>query len=364
MPKLDLAHRRLANQHLSAPTFQKPEDVVAWLGAVQSQDYGGGKWAVALRTNDVTDAEMDKACDDGTILRTHVLRPTWHFVTPADIRWMLELTAPRIHALSAYNYRQVELDAAVFKTSNAIIVKTLREGSHCTREELAAALTRAGVPAQNNLRATHLVLYAELEGIICNGARRGKQHTYALLAERAPRAKSLPRDEALYELTKRYFTAHGPATKADYVWWSGLTATDAKKGIASCDALLHHEIINGETYYFVQAAPAPKNVQTISYLLPNYDEYIVGYTDRSAILDAVEQNKLDARGNVLFNNTIVNNGKVIGTWKRTLKKTSVALELNPFAPLTDTQTKSITAAAQRYGAFLGLQIVVNPKRDT
>lgn len=353
---MNLSHQRLANQHISTPTFQTAAEVVSWLGAVQSQDYGGGKWAVALRTAGLDDDAIEQACNNGDILRTHVLRPTWHFVTPADIRWMLELTAPRIQASSRSYYRLQGLDTATFKKCNTIIAKSLRNGNHLTRQELAAILTKAGIPAEENLRAGFIMGYAELEGIICSGARRGKQATYALLAERAPNAKSLTRDQALRELMQRYYTAHGPATLADCVWWSGLTLGDVKRGITLCDTLLTSETINGTTYWFAEKMLVPKNTARNSYLLPNYDEYIVGYTDRSAILETNDPGKLDSRGNVLFNNTIIHDGKVIGTWKRTLKKNSVVLELNPFTPLTEQQTKSITTAAKRYSDYLGLKL--------
>src|SRR5581483_11815980 len=225
MTNEELVQRRLANQGISQPRFKTPREVVTWLGAVQAQDYAAAKWAVALRAQGVTDAAMDQALAEGTILRTHVLRPTWHLVIPEDIRWMLELTAPRIHALMTYQHRQLELDKTVFKRSHAALVKALQGGKQLTRSEITAALQRAGISTDGS-RLTYLLGQAEIDGVICSGGRRGKQFTYALLDERAPKAKTLPREQALFELARRYFTSRGPATLQDFVWWSGLAMTD------------------------------------------------------------------------------------------------------------------------------------------
>lgn len=356
MTPTTLLAQRLTNQHISSPTFDTPEEVVQSLAVVQAQDYNAAKWALALRTKNCTDETIEAAITEGKILRTHILRPTWHFVLPADIHWMLELTAPRIAASFAGYYRRLELDAPLLKKTNAVIAKALRGGKQLTRPELNTALEREGIETKGFLRSISIIGQAELDGVICSGARRGKQFTYALLAERAPNPKKLKRDEALYELTRRYFSGHGPATLRDYTWWSGLSTADAKKGIALCAAHLTQETFAGETYWLMPDTPPAKISPRAAFLLPNFDEYIVAYNQRSAILDAVERNKLDARGNVLFNHTIVMQGKVIGTWKRTLKKSSVALALNPFQPLTSTQISAVMAAAKRYGNFLGLDV--------
>ena len=183
MPNLEIAQRRLLNQHIAGAPLAEPCAVVAWLGVVQSQDYPAAKWAVGQRVQDATDTAIEQAFREGAILRTHVLRPTWHFVLPADIRWMLALTAPRVHAAMAYNYRLLELDDALFAESQAVLAKALQGGRQLTRPELVSALQQAGFAA-DNLRLSHLLIRAELDGLICSGARRGKQHTYALLDER------------------------------------------------------------------------------------------------------------------------------------------------------------------------------------
>jgi hypothetical protein len=359
MTSLDIAHRRLHNQHIAGTPFEKPEHVVAWLGAVQAQDYAAAKWAVAQRAQGVINAAMDQALAEGTILRTHVMRPTWHFVTPADIRWMLALTAPRVNALNAHYYRRLELDDAIFMRSNTVLAKALQGGKQLTRSELVSVLRQAGIDTDHLLRFGYIMIRAELDAVVCSGALRGKQHTYALLDDRAPDAKALERDESLAELAKRYFMSRGPATLRDFVWWSGLTAADAKASLEMIKAQLMQEDVDGQTYWYSTSAPPAKDASQTAYLLPNFDEYVVGYTDRSAIFDASYTKKLDARENVLFNHTIVIDGRIVGTWKRTFTKGAVVIASNPLTTLTAAKRRAFVAAARRYGEFLGMPVLLS-----
>jgi hypothetical protein len=214
--------QRIHNQRLAATEFEKPADVVRWMGAVQAQEFHAAKWALALRMREATNAAIQDAFDRGEILRTYVLRPTWHFVTPEDIRWLLELTAPRVHLRCGSAYRKYEVDGAAYKKACRVLVKELQGGKHCTRTELKAALYRAGIDANDTIRMGHIMIRAELDRLICSGPMRGKQFTYALFEERVPPAKTLDPDEALSRLTMIYFRSHGPATLQDFVWWSGL----------------------------------------------------------------------------------------------------------------------------------------------
>jgi hypothetical protein len=359
---LNLVGHRLANQQLAQQQFSRSSDVVAWLGAVQSQDYAAAKWAVGQRLPVSTDAQREQAFAEGSILRTHVMRPTWHFVSPADIRWMLALTAPRVNALCAYYYRQLDLDATFFARSQKAMVKALEGGRELTRPELASVLKRAGLIKSDapgvDRRMGHIMMGAELAGVVCSGARRGKQFTYALLNERAPRAKALSRSEALAELSTRYFTSHGPATLQDFVWWSGLTVKDARAGLEMAKSTLVSDISGDQTYWMPAAIPPVRNGDRRAYLLPNFDEYIVGYQDRRAICDPAYTKGVDARSNVLFNHTIVLNGRIAGTWKRSLAKAHVTIEAKSFTPKKTVQAREIAAAADRYGAFLGLEVEV------
>ncbi len=357
MPPSKIAHQRFYHQQISHQNFTNPAEVVHWLGAVQSQDYMGAKWAVGQRTIGATDALVEEAFTSGTILRTHVMRPTWHFVSPEDIRWMLMLTAPRVHALSAYMYRQNELDEPILARGADIMAKALEGGKQLTRAELGSILNDAGI-STSELRLTYLVMYAELEGFICSGARRGKQFTYALLSERAPQAKILERDEALAALVYRYFRGHGPATLKDFVWWSGLTVADAKAGVEMVKSQLEQDDIDGQTYWFSGSVPAPTASAPIAYLLPNYDECLASYKDRSATLSP-EYAKMWDRENAIFSHHVVVDGWIIGQWKRTLRKTTVTIDFQPFTPLTNAQNQAVAHAAQRYGEFLGLSVILN-----
>ena len=332
--------------------FTNPAETVGWLGAVQSQDYAGAKWAVGQRTRGTNEALVEQACTDGMILRTHVMRPTWHFVTPADIRWMLLLTAPRVHALNAYYYRQNELDAPLLRRCTDIIVEALRGGNQLTRTELAEILAQSGIVA-SGLRLTCIMMYAELEAVICSGAMRGKQFTYALIDERAPAVPSLSRDEALAELIRRYFRSHGPATIKDFVWWSGLTVADANTGVDMVKSEFQSEIIDSKTYWFSAVASVTPPVDPICYLLPNYDEALASYEDRTASTASEYLQRWNGEGNVLAHH-LVFDGRLAGSWQRTFKRRTVILEVRPFSALTPPQERALEAAAECYRDFLGM----------
>ena len=275
----EIRHARLYNQRVSSTTFTKPEQVVQWLGAVQAQDYPGAKWALALRLRGASHAVIERAFACGTILRTHVMRPTWHFVTPADIRWMLALTAPRVRAATASYDRKLGIDAALINRSNKAIARALAGGVHLTRQELKAALRAAGIAADSVQRLAHLVMHAELDAVICSGALRGKQFTYALFDDRVRAPKALSHDEAIAELTLRYFTSHGPAQMQDFVWWSGLKTADVRAGLEMCRRDLADEVVDGKRYWFAPLQRALVTPARSAYLLPTYDEYLIAYKE-------------------------------------------------------------------------------------
>ena len=352
MTNADIIKQRLQNQHLVTGWLTQPAALVQWFGAVQAQDYAGAKWALGARLPGITDDVVERAFTEGAILRTHVLRPTWHFVAPTDIRWMLKLTAPRVHALLAPNNRKYELDAQTLQRSVRTLTKALQGGKELTRDELRAVLAQAGIAAENTIRMANLMIHAELEGVVCSGARRGKQFTYALLDERVPPTKTLTREEALCELVRRYFVSHGPATLQDFAWWSGLTVTDARRGVAALQSELEQVSYQEQTYWLSSSASTVKSTIPAAYLLPNYDEYGVAYRDRSAIFKTEDASQL------IFNHLIFLKGQLVGTWKRTLRKDAVVVEANTFAPLTKAEHQSVAAEARRYGDFLELPVVL------
>lgn len=358
MKNSDIARLRLRNQGLSEHRFTDPVDVVGQLGAVQAQDYAGAKWALGQRLPNTTDAALDQAFNAGRLLRTHILRPTWHFVAPADLRWMLELTGPRVHAANASMYRKLGLDQGILRKSYGVLEKALRGNQYLTRAELASRLDQAGIPA-DGLRLGYFMMSAELDGVICSGPRRGKQFTYALLEERASLARQLTREEALAELVRPYFTTRGPATLQDFTWWSGLTMADAKQGLELVKPQFVREAINGQTYWFPLSEPGPKVEPMIAHLLPNYDEFFIGFRDRSAIGEAAKRAGIRGDHPALIANVILIDGQIVGGWKRILKRSAVLIELNPIIELTEAESQAVADAANRYAGFLGLSPQLN-----
>lgn len=351
----DIARQRLRNQRITGPIRGTPADVVGRLGAVQAQDYAGAKWALGLRLRGATDDDVERAFNDGAILRTHLLRPTWHFVTPIDIRWMLALTAPRVHAANGPRYRRMELDGAVFERSNEALAKALRGGLHLTRAELRGVLRRAGIETDREQRMAYLLMRAELDGIVCSGPRRGKQFTYALLEERAPQAGTLERDEALAELARRYFRSRGPATVHDFGKWSGLTLADARRGLEAARSRLRHEDVDGRTCWFPAAGRSRSDASPMAHLLSIYDEYVSSYRDRSAMIDQRHAARLRGKGNAL-SYIVVINGRIVGTWRRKVTKAAVIIEADLFVRPTRAQKRAVEAAAERYGGFVGRSV--------
>jgi hypothetical protein len=355
--KPDIASRRLHNQHLAGNPLERADDVVQWLCAVQAQDYGGAKWALAQRSAGLTDADIDKVFDSGRILRTHIMRPTWHFVSPADIRWMQALTHTRVDAVCAYYYRQLELDDGVFARSNALIHEALQGGRHLTRPELGKVLEDGGIQA-SGVRLAHLMLRAELDALVCSGPRRGKQFTYALIEERAPTARTLERAEALAELARRYFASHGPATVRDFVWWSGLTVADARAGLEMVQSCCAGEVVDGKTFWSAPSTAPVRLKNPTIHLLPNYDEQLIGFKDRAPTMHESVRGRVDSVIGALTAHIITSNGVVVGGWRRTIEKKSVTIRARLIVPLSDAEKTALQSAADDYGRFLGLPVTL------
>jgi hypothetical protein len=317
------------------------------MGAVQAQDYPGALWAIGMRMRNAIASDIEQAMADGVIIRTHPMRGTWHFVAAEDVRWLLNLMAPGRFASNALWYRRLELDEATFAKSNAILAQTLQDGKQLTRKELAAVLRQAGISTEG-LRLTFLLHRAELEAVICSGARRGKQFTFALLDEVVPSSRMLKRDEALAELAQRYFTSHGPATLQDFIWWSGLAAADARAGLEMVKSQFVQETIDGKTYWLSPSTPTTKVALPCAYLLPPYDEYTVAYKDRSAVLDPAYRQQA---GFAIFGPTIAIDGQIAGTWKREFKKEAVVVTTSPFTSLTEAHNQAIATAIDCYQRF-------------
>jgi hypothetical protein len=346
-----IAARRLHAQRLTGKPFASPLDAVRALTAVQSQDYAGGKWALGLRTRGITEAMLDRLFDQGAILRTHVLRPTWHFVLPEDIRWLLELTGPRITRGLAGRHRELELDAKVVARSRSAFAAVLAGGRSLTRPELGEVLRKARLSPEGQ-RLPHLLLQAELDGLITSGPRRGKLHTYALLEERAPKARRLDPAEAVAELTLRYFKGHGPAQLQDFVWWSGLTLGDARKGIAAAGKALKHQSSEGKDYWFDADAGRVTDSARVAHLLPNFDEYTVAYRDRAEILQAGRT--YDPF--FVLSNVVTIGGTIRAGWRRTPKRNGVQVEISALNRFAHTEISAVEEAVRRLGRYLELPV--------
>lgn len=348
MTNTSLVSLRLQQQQISGHEFTRPEQLVEYMVAMQAQEYAMAKWAIGLRLPACTDAIVDKAFNDGAILRTHLMRPTWHFVAPADIRWLLMLTAPRVKMINGFTYRQQQLDAAIFKKSHAIIEKALQGGKFLTRKALQDALKKKKIIA-DGVKLSALMMEAELDGLICSGPRQGKQFTYALLEERVPSVKKLKRDEALAQFGLRYFSTRGPASIQDFAYWSGLTLKDAKDAAASLPSTFITEKVDGNEYIIDSGQSSAKLSASSSFLMPVYDEFGMSYKNRSAILDPA----IESKEYLTFNNLFIIRGKIAGGWKRSEQAKSINVETTPFVKLNPPQTKELANAVSRFKKFTG-----------
>jgi hypothetical protein len=342
----------MINQQIAQPKLARPHQVVQWLGAVQAQDYLGALWAVGLRMPSATEQTIEQALAERTIVRTWPMRGTIHFVAPADVRWMQELLTPRVVQRSKSRREQLGLDAKTLAASAEVIARALEGGRQLPRSTMYELLEQAGIDTGNQ-RGLHILGQLAHDQLICFGARAGKQPTFALLHEWAPEARSKPRDEALAELAKRYFSGHGPATLQDFMWWSGLTATEGRAGLGAAAGQLGREQIGGQEYYFAQAQPTSPVSPREAFLLPPYDEFLVGYRDRSASLDPRHNALIVPTSNGVFSPIVVVGGRVVGTWRRVLKRDTVEMIFSPFASWDDDQIAAIKDAAEHYGRFVG-----------
>lgn len=346
-----IADQRLRHQSLTGPPRRSVESVVSWLGAMQAQEYAAAKWGLALRMPETaTDVKIGDAFDTGRILRTHVMRPTWHFVTPLDIRWMLELTGPRVQRLMQVYNRQLELEPPTLTRAVAAIERALAGGVYLTRLELSEHLGRAGIVAKSQ-RLAHIMLDAELEGVVCSGPLRNRKFTYALLAERAPESRRLPRDESLAELARRYFRSHGPATIRDFVWWSGLVTADATRGLDMIRA--RKKIVENVTYWWIGDVEAHMGRRCSVHLLPVYDEYLVAYRDRDAV-----PHRWTSTWTSSFTHSFVSDGQIAGTWRPVRQARGVRIDVHPARRLTRRERRALDEAAGRYSRFVKVPVTV------
>ncbi|MDR3218167.1 MAG: winged helix DNA-binding domain-containing protein [Dysgonamonadaceae bacterium] len=327
-----IATIRLRSHLLTHPVFRTPKEIVSWMGAMQAQDYNMAKLAIGVRLPGSTDKLIEEAYNKGEILRTHVMRPTWHFVTPEDIRGMLRLSADKIKSSSRSRDRDLGITEALYEKSNRLIRKTLEGDKHLTRKELAVVFNKAGLSADTACM-THFMMRAEVEALVCSGRMQGKEHTYTLLEERVPSCPLPTKEEALAKLARNYFSSHCPATIQDFVWWSGLSLSEAKTGLEAVKQDFFTEKIKEQTYWIAQSFGNNPPAEDSTFLLPAFDEYIIAYRDRTAVLPSANHSKA-VSSNGIFRPVIIVNGQVVGVWKKSAGKKQ-AIQTDYFEPLPE-----------------------------
>ncbi len=352
---MDIVPQRLVSQRIDGEKFERPEEAVRWLGAIQAQDYLQSLWAIGLRLKSAPVAYIEQAILDGKVVRTWPMRGTLHFVPAEDAKWMLKLSASRMLAKDGRRLEQLGLDKRVIERCKGLFYDALKANERLSRPDMMKLLEEAGISTEKQ-RGYHILWYISQTGLICLGPMQDKQQTFVLLDEWVPYSKDLSREESLAELTRRYFASHGPATAHDFAWWAGLTVTEARSGLEAAMPGLISARIDGKERWMASGAPDHTAFEKSSiHLLPSFDEYLLGYKDRSAVLAIEDAPKVVPGKNGVFLPTIVVGGRVVGTWKRKLKRHSIDITLSPFTHLGDLEERAIEAA-ESYGDFLGLPL--------
>ena len=350
---MNIPNIRLLNQQLLNPLFREPKELVSWMGAMQAQNYSMVKWAVGMRLKSATIQAVEKALHEGEILRTHVMRPTWHLVAAEDIRWMLKLSAQRIISANDSFAKGYDLDIPneLYTKAHDLLEKILCGKKSLTKQEIAEHFNRSGIVADNR-RMTRFMARAEQEGIICSGEDRGSKCTYALLEERVPPMPELTKDESLARLARSYFRSHSPAVLQDFIWWSGLSVSDAKQAVYLIASELTTEQWKEQTWYIHDTCRTRGKLSGHIHLLPSYDEYLLGYKDRTDVLPLEHYSKAFTN-NGLFFPIVLHNGQVIGNWDKSEKKKSVDLKYSWFRQVADMDEETLERERQKFARFLG-----------
>lgn len=351
MTTLNIAGQRLLNQQIAHTQCRTSCEVVSRLGAIQAQDYKGALWSIGLRLPAAVEAEIEQAIADRSIIRTWPMRGTLHFVAAADVRWMLSLLTPRVIAGDKRRSQQLGIDDAMYSRSKKIFTRALQGGRQLSRDAMYRSLEDARISTEGQ-RGYHILRRCAQEGLICFGAREGKQQTFALLDEWTPATPVLSHDEALAALSLRYFTGHGPAALQDFIWWSGLTTSDAKTGIELVKNQLNSQIIAGQTYWMPRDTSIKRQSSPSACLLPGFDEYLLGYKDRSAVLDPAHVSIMHPGNNGMFKPTTVIDGQLTGIWKCTVKANTAVISATPFTSFNKAGERALELAAKRYTAFV------------
>jgi hypothetical protein len=361
MKPLEIARRRMRNSRLTGAGFKTPEEAVGWHLAMQAQDYGPANWSIGQRSKGLVDDDIDDALATGSIVRTHVLRPTWHFVARDDIRWLLALSGPRVQQGNAGRYRQLGLDERTRARCETVIQTALEGGARLTRNEIAAVLDDARIDREGQ-RMPYILMHCELEALIGSGGISGKQQTYALLDERAPSAPELDRDEALVQLVRRYLRSHGPATVKDMSWWSGLTMADIRKAFDLLGSEVRSETVDEIVFWSMASEDTSPPPARGAHLLQTYDELVVGYTRSRFFGDPGVERARAAWGDRTFpSGGLLLDGRIGGHWRRTIERDRIDVEIHLYEEPKRGATKAVGAAAADLGRFFGREVALETK---
>ena len=351
-----IAQLRLISQKLHKTTDSTPQEIVQHLGAMQAQDYAMAKWAVGSRC-DTSEKAIEEAINSAQIIRTHILRPTWHFVSADDIYWMLDLSGPQVKRIVTSYVKKYGYDAKKLDQTNAAIQKILAGNNHLTREEIMQELSITKTPSPDHLSGP-IMMYAELDGLVCNGKMNGKQMTYALLEERVPKTQGrLTQEEGLIKLALRYFESHGPATLLDFSWWSGFSPTSCKNTINAIELQLNSITIEDQKYWFKNDISTEDDFRESIHFLPAFDEILISYKSREASILPEHQPKAFTN-NGIFKPIILENSKVIGTWKRTIKKDHAKIETQFFNETENHKKAILFEGIKSFENYLGTKIQI------
>jgi hypothetical protein len=317
---------------------------------MQAQERSSALWALGLRTGAAA-PDIEDVVASGRIVRTWLLRGTLHIAAPGDVRWLLDLIAPRLIARSARRDAQLKLDLDTYRRSAEVLTTALDRGP-LSRSGVMSALEDAGITTGRQ-RGYHILWRLALEQRICFGPMAGREPTFVLLDSVVPPAPAVDRDRALAKLALRYFEGHGPAGLQDLVWWSGIAVGEARRAIEAASPALQREDVNGTSLW--SASSSSDNGGPRGHLLPAFDEYIIGYRDRGAVLEARHtQQVLSSNG--VFHPVLVVDGRARGTWRVKRGKKSIKVEAMPFSSLTPSEQESLEEAAERYARFTGLPV--------
>jgi hypothetical protein len=359
-----IARRRIRNSRLTGDRFAAPDEAVRWHLAMQAQEYGPATWSIGQRSKGIGHADVDRALIDGTIVRTHVLRPTWHFIGRDDVRWLLALSGPRVQQGNAGRYRQLGLDARTLTRAEKVIASALEGGNRLTRDELAAVLERKKLDREGQ-RMPYFLMHCELEALICSGGRKGKQQTYALLDERVPAGgPRYDREDAVVELIRRYLTSHGPATVKDLSWWSGLTMTDIRAALEGLGDEVGAEELDGLSFWSVSSERGlrPAAVRGAQ-LLQTYDELVVGYTQSRFHGETVGELAREAWNDRTYpSGAFLLHGRVGGHWRRTIESKRILAAIHTYRDVTAADSRALEAEGRRFGRFFGLPVTLEISR--